>query len=133
MGSGSGSQSVIDEHRVATGPQIVLHLIGRLDEEPERSVADAAAAVVRESLSNAVRHAAATSVVVDLEVDVDGLLRIVVADDGAGFDREHPAEGNGLPNLEARANELGVDASWSRVLARARRSPGRSRSPRRAT
>ena len=100
-------ESVIDEHRMATGPQIVAHLIGRLDEEPDRSVVDAAVAVVRESLSNAVRHAVATSVVVDVEVDVDGLLRIVVADDGAGFDPQGVAEGNGLENLEARARELG--------------------------
>ena len=62
---------------------------------------------MRESLSNAVRHAAATSVVVDLEVDVDDVLRVVVTDDGVGFDDERPTGGNGLRNLDARARELG--------------------------
>jgi PAS domain S-box-containing protein len=100
-------ESVVDEQRGSSGAQIVLHVVGTLDVQPERSVADAAVAVVRESLSNASRHAAATSVVVDLEVGVDGMLRVVVADDGVGFDEERTPPGNGLRNLAARAHELG--------------------------
>lgn len=100
-------ESVVDELRASSGPQVVLHLVGRLDEEPDRSVGDATVAVVRESLSNVMRHAHATSVVVDLAVDVDGALRVVVTDDGVGFDAGKSFEGHGLSNLESRARELG--------------------------
>lgn len=100
-------ESVVDEFRTGTGLPVVLHLVGRIDHEPDRSVSEAAVAVVRESLSNVLRHASASKVTVDLEIAVDGALRIVVADDGGGFDPATHSEGNGLPNLAARATELG--------------------------
>jgi PAS domain S-box-containing protein len=100
-------ESVVDEQRGSSGLQVVLHVVGTLDVQPERAVADAAVAVVRESLSNAARHAGATSVVVDLEVAVDRMLRVVVTDDGVGFDAAQPSAGHGLRNLAARADELG--------------------------
>lgn len=63
---------------------------------------------VRELLLNAVRHAGATSVRIDLR-RVDGRYRIVVADDGAGFKAKKPAVneknggGFGLFNIKNQA------------------------------
>ena len=60
-------------------------------------------AVVREAVSNVVRHSAARSATVSVTVDDD--LTISVTDDGVGI-----SEGitrSGLANLAARANECG--------------------------
>jgi len=60
-------------------------------------------AVLRESLSNAARHARATRVHVSLRVGEDLVLTVV--DDGAGIPTDAPR--SGLANLERRASELG--------------------------
>jgi tetratricopeptide (TPR) repeat protein len=64
--------------------------------------------IVQEALSNIVRHAGARTAQVTLRV-ADGVARLTVADDGAGFD---PAEvrratGLGLASIEERAQLLG--------------------------
>lgn len=70
--------------------------------------------IVRECLSNAARHATAQTVELSLHV-VDTTLRLVVADDGIGFDPQAIVAGNGLTNIEERANIHGgtvvVDAT----------------------
>ena len=69
----------------------------------EPDLADHAEAVVREAVSNAVRHGDATAVSVTVTVDDD--LRIEVADNGKGL-----AEGiteSGLANLRRRAADGG--------------------------
>ncbi|CPR13278.1 two component sensor histidine kinase DEVS [Mycobacterium bohemicum DSM 44277] len=66
-------------------------------------LADHAEAVVREALSNAVRHAGASTVTVRIAVDDD--LRIEVSDDGRGL-RDGAARG-GLAELEQRAAAAG--------------------------
>lgn len=66
-------------------------------------LADHAEAVVREAVSNAVRHAQATALTVRVRVDDD--LCIEVGDDGRGMPDE--ITGSGLTNLERRAQEAG--------------------------
>jgi signal transduction histidine kinase len=67
------------------------------------SLADDAEAVVREAVSNAVRHSGATTLSVTVAVGDD--LRIDVVDDGCGM----PADvtGSGLANLRRRAEDAG--------------------------
>jgi signal transduction histidine kinase len=64
-------------------------------------------AAVREALSNVARHAAASTVWVEVEVDSAGsLLRLLVRDDGRGV----PAGlswHSGLANLDERATRWG--------------------------
>jgi signal transduction histidine kinase len=62
-------------------------------------------AALREALSNAARHADARRVDVTVDVDPDGMLTVLVIDDGAGI----PAGGHrsGLRNLAERAEDLG--------------------------
>ena len=66
--------------------------------------------MLRESLSNVVRHAHASSVDVEVAVAVDGAaghqLILVVADDGVG-PTPGPSTGFGLPNMATRAMALG--------------------------
>jgi signal transduction histidine kinase len=64
--------------------------------------------ITREALSNAARHALASTARVS--VDREGPdLRIVIADDGTGFDALHeaPAGHQGLTNMRGRAEALG--------------------------
>ena len=62
-------------------------------------------AVLREALSNVARHAGASQADVTVDVGQDGVLSVLVADDGTGI----PAEGrrSGLRNLADRAAKLG--------------------------
>jgi signal transduction histidine kinase len=62
--------------------------------------------IVREAVSNALRHGAAKKVAIRLHEDADRLC-LLVQDDGRGFDLEKTsAVGHGLANLRARAGLL---------------------------
>ena len=83
-------------------PSVVFE--GPVDGDVPARVAAHVLAIVREALSNATRHAQASSLDVVVRVDGDVLL-VSVADDGVGIgDR---ARSSGLANLEARASMLG--------------------------
>lgn len=104
------------------GPR--LRMVGPLDDLPA-GLADHVVAVVRESLSNAARHAGAVDV--DVEVVTDGaVVEVCVADDGHGIPPEFERL-SGLANLADRAVELGGslelapnDPSGTRLVWRAR-------------
>lgn len=68
----------------------------------DAALADHAEAVVREAVSNAVRHAGATTVTVSVRVEDD--LTIEVIDDGCGMPADVTA--SGLANLRGRAEEV---------------------------
>ncbi|HEY3007483.1 MAG TPA: GAF domain-containing sensor histidine kinase [Micromonosporaceae bacterium] len=77
-----------------------LELSGPIDSAVPREIRPDLLAVVREALSNVVRHAHATSV--DLSVSVaDGLVRVVMRDNGVGA--AGAIEHGGLINLRERA------------------------------
>lgn len=69
----------------------------------DATLADHAEAVVREAVSNAVRHAQAASLAVSVVVEDD--LTIEVVDNGRGIEGE--ITGSGLTNLRKRADEAG--------------------------
>jgi signal transduction histidine kinase len=82
-----------------------LRLGAGLGGEIMPEVAEQALAALREALSNAARHAAATQVDVTVDVGADGMLTVQVIDNGTGI----PADGrrSGLRNLAGRAEKLG--------------------------
>ena len=87
---------------------------GRADLEAGRVAADAGALdaevaisayrIVQEALSNIIKHAKAQQVQISLHASA-GSLRMVVEDDGVGFD-VNSKKGNGLLNMKKRAAEL---------------------------
>lgn len=86
-------------------PQPVITL--RVDpamQAPAPAVAHALFCCVQEALSNAVRHADAASLVIDIAMR-DGQLHAVIEDDGAG--RGTAQEGNGLRGMRERLALLG--------------------------
>lgn len=61
--------------------------------------------IVREAVSNSVRHAHAKHVSVRLQSTADEFC-LLVQDDGQGFDTTSPRRGNGMTNIKARADRL---------------------------
>lgn len=107
-----GLAALADEFRVNTmidvelraGPTVTTPLIG-----PDR-IAEVLA-IAREALSNIARHARATraEIAVEPEPEIAGL-RIVIADNGAGFDPAAPRGlgHQGLRNIRTRAISIGA-------------------------
>jgi signal transduction histidine kinase len=81
-----------------------VRLDGPLDTVVPDPVGDHLAAVLREALGNAARHAGATAVDVQIRTD-GGSVQIEVSDDGAGG--AAAGAGGGLADLGRRAAELG--------------------------
>ena len=80
----------------------------------DAGLADHAEAVVREAVSNAVRHANATTLTVNVKVDDD--LTIEVVDNGPGISGD--ITGSGLTNLRRRAEDVGGTFTVERVAYR---------------
>ena len=80
-----------------------VRLAGAIDTLVPRQIGVHALAVVREAVSNAVRHAGAERVTVTVEVGDDLLIDVV--DDGVGIDPT--VARSGLRNLDERAQECG--------------------------
>src|SRR5205085_5413803 len=78
-----------------------------LDARITPALGDDLLAVLREALTNVVRHAGARSV--DVEIALDRGLTVRVADDGAGIDPgdRRSRLGHGLRNLDVRARARG--------------------------
>ncbi|MEV6979662.1 GAF domain-containing sensor histidine kinase [Sphaerisporangium sp. NPDC051017] len=89
-----------------------LRMEGPLDNDVPASVADQLPAVLREALSNVVRHARASKADVAVTVG-DGRVTLVVQDNGVGL----PEDGrrSGLRNLRERADRLGGEFTAERV------------------
>jgi signal transduction histidine kinase len=106
--------TVIDPERAVR--RLVARLVANRPVETEVVVAgvdpaqadvfDDALQVVRESVSNAVRHAGAQRLTVSVLGSVEGIT-VEVTDDGRGFDPQTVRRGLGLDNLTARVRVRG--------------------------
>jgi len=83
-----------------------LHLGGPVDERISDAIGAQLLAVLREALSNVVRHAGATTTSVVVEV-TDTDLVVTVIDDGVGAGVGERPGGQGLASLHHRAEALG--------------------------
>lgn len=70
--------------------------------------------ILRELLSNTIKHAEASRVQVSLEL-ADDTISLSYTDDGKGFDQSEIKPGNGLFNVQARAQELDAKMEWHTV------------------
>ena len=94
---------VADQMTPALGFAPSLRLVGPLDEAVSAEAAEQLLSALRESLSNAARHAAARRVDVTVEVGPELILR--VRDDGTGMGNS--TRRSGLANMAERAADLG--------------------------
>lgn len=88
--------------RLAFHPRVSFE--GPIDTMVDPDAAEQLSAVLRESLSNVIRHASASSVAI--EVAAGAHLVLVVSDDGTGLESGH-APGFGLHNMASRGLSLG--------------------------
>ncbi|WP_338758206.1 GAF domain-containing protein [Nocardia vulneris] len=95
--------AVIAEMTADTGLRTTVRLAGPVSVLAP-PLSEDVEAVLREGLSNVVRHAAATTVSVQLAVGDD--VTIAITDDGSGIPEESPRL-SGLANLAARAEQAG--------------------------
>jgi signal transduction histidine kinase len=96
---------LVEEMAAVLGFAPSLRLGAGLSAQVSPEVAEQVLAALREALSNAARHASASQVDVTVDVDSDGMLAVLVIDNGTGI----PADGkrSGLRNLARRAEKLG--------------------------
>lgn len=99
---------VVEQASRVLGFRPTLRLDGVLEGRMSGSVESELLATMREALSNAARHAGASGIEVDVAAN-ETHLTLVIADNGLGIqpERLHSGAGNGLPNMLARATELG--------------------------
>ncbi|WP_189867380.1 sensor histidine kinase [Streptomyces poonensis] len=97
--------ALTDEATRTLGFAPALRMTGLLDTDVPATHAGHLLAVLREALSNAARHARATTVDVTVEA-ADRTLRLTVTDNGRGIDPAATRR-SGLANLRSRAEELG--------------------------
>ncbi len=92
--------AVVREVTPSLGHDPRVHFIGPVDSVGDQELADEVTAVVREALTNVVRHARAGRV--DIAVAVEGsVLALTIEDDGVGIGDS--TRSSGLDNLERRA------------------------------
>lgn len=86
-----------------------LHFTLQIDPEAARRVASEQAThllyIAREAMSNALRHSKAHHASLSLAY-YDGCVRLVMQDDGIGFNKQMLQAGEGLKNMAARAAKL---------------------------
>jgi signal transduction histidine kinase len=99
-------EAVVADLSDRLGTSVRLHVGGNVAVEP--ATRDALVRIVREAITNAIRHGGATTVSVELEGGAG--LRLRVVDDGRGFEVDGPAprrSGFGLVSMRERAEALG--------------------------
>ncbi len=72
---------------------------------PDRQTHEALVHVAREAVTNASKHAGANAIEVSLQYD--GSWRLIVRDEGAGFDSARTGNGFGLRSMRAHVHALG--------------------------
>ena len=99
-------ERIVEGARSDGGPQIELEVLA---EHAPANVANCFAAVLREALSNAIRHACAQTVTVRC-MEHPSFYQLIVTDDGAGrvqASSRGTAEGMGLASMRERVEALG--------------------------
>lgn len=104
---GAGIETLAAEFRANTLIDLELTIDPQLPELP-RELAGHVLAITREALSNIARHSNATRAMIELST-ADDALRLVIGDNGQGFDVDaaRSPRQRGLGNLRARAEAVG--------------------------
>lgn len=96
------------------GFQPAVRFIGPVDSVVSDRLSEHMMAVLREALSNAMKHAQAGHIEVTVEVNTT-IVVLTVTDDGVGVDEDGPTHMSGVANLYSRAQDLGGSCLLERV------------------
>ena len=106
IGTGAALSGLVERVRATSGLPIDLTVdlafeAGRVTSRHVPELEEAIYRIVQEALTNAVKHASAQRVWIEVR-EADGSVAIVVGDDGRGFDPEGAATGFGLVGMRER-------------------------------
>lgn len=109
FGLGAAIQALVDEHQTQSG--LHINFKNRLEEKISRNIEMILYRIVQEGLTNVVRHADATNVVIELEPR-ENIIYLKIEDDGRGFtpSQAAPTKGDrhlGLISMSERAELIG--------------------------
>jgi signal transduction histidine kinase len=118
-GTPGSLSDTLDEIRTETGQRLAeagIELHWAINDDLPDPQLDMARAlhlhrIVREAISNVIRHARASRVRVRTKA-VSGKLLLDLTDDGGGSGPVTPSQGRGLDNMRERAAELAGDIDW---------------------
>ncbi|MEO8066270.1 MAG: ATP-binding protein [Flavobacteriales bacterium] len=96
--------------------EVEMSLFG-LEERLEQKIEIAVFRMVQECVGNALKHAKATSISIQVTRST-AMLNVIVEDNGKGFDTVSVNEGMGLGNLRQRAAEIGGAVQFDSVPGR---------------
>ena len=106
---GEGLGNVLEAHAAtfAVISSVPTELIRSGDEPPLSTIAKSLLfSMAHNSLTNVIRHARATRVIIELECE-DDWLRLSVSDDGTGLPPDYETRGHGFRNMQADAERMG--------------------------
>ncbi len=93
---------LVNRYQTKNGPEITFQHYG-LPKEMEQSFALSIYRIVQEILNNALKHAKATEIFVQLNKEDEDIV-IHIEDDGIGFDPKKKYKSMGLENIKSRVN-----------------------------
>jgi signal transduction histidine kinase len=104
-----GLAAVIEEFRHNSIIDVELQA-GSIDAEPDPVVTAHLLGIVNEALSNVARHSGASRAMVWVRADGEGTLRLMIQDNGHGFDPSSSASlgHQGLVNMRSRIGSIGA-------------------------
>ena len=105
----AGLHAIADQFRHNSMIDVELH-VAAIEREPEPVATAHLLAVVNEALSNTARHSGATRATVWVEIEPDGGLRLLIEDNGHGFDPSDTTGlgHQGLANMRSRIATIGA-------------------------
>ncbi|HLO34487.1 MAG TPA: GAF domain-containing sensor histidine kinase [Candidatus Deferrimicrobium sp.] len=105
----NGLVAVIEEFRHNSLIDVELQA-GAIDSEPDPAVTAHLLGVVNEALSNIARHSGATRAMLWIRTDEEGTLRLMIQDNGHGFDPSTSVSlgHQGLVNMRSRIGTIGA-------------------------
>jgi signal transduction histidine kinase len=109
LGLGAALEWQARQHSRLCGVPVSVNLEGSLEDLTDEQ-RTCIYRVVQEALTNIARHANATDIHVEV-LNRDGMLSIIVRDNGKGFDAKQPAKGLGIVGIKERVRQLGGHVS----------------------
>jgi len=88
------------------GTAIVRFHTYNLDKKVRGNIGKEARLIVQELITNALKHSKANEISVQIN-QIDGVLGIIIEDNGIGFDSDNIIKGVGLMSIEERCSKLG--------------------------
>jgi len=110
LGLAGALRALADESSARGGIEVEATI--EIGEEPGRDEERLVYRLVQEALTNAVKHASASHVTLNVQ-EGDGEIQIAVRDDGEGFDQSAPTAGRGLTGMRERIELLGGEIEVS--------------------